>query len=193
MKMSTKLKITKLGKAEKALVGMKVPKQKNGNIGRITEQVLKNNGYPFNNYAGADIPSIETEVKSKGIESNSAYKIGSMTLDDILKYPYDDSPLKEKLQNMFIVEHSQTFMKITNAQVYNYSKESIQEILRYAYDSARDIFIQGKYNNYVRGQDSWGYFEHQNSNSWQFRIPVANMKKLMGMSKSTAEKHFDFS
>jgi len=190
--MNKKVKITKLGKAEKALVGMSVPKQKHGNIGRITQGVMENNGYQFNNYVGVDIPSLETEVKSKGLESNSAYKIGSMTLDDILTYPYDDSPLKEKLQNIFIVEHSQTFMKVTNAQLYNYGKESIQSILRHAYNSSREILIKKQSGTYARGKDAWGYFEHQNSNSWQFRLPVVNMKKLMGMSRSTADKLFDF-
>jgi hypothetical protein len=185
-----KVKITKLKKAETALIGMRVPKQSYGNIGRITDAVMEQEGYALNYGKGPDIPKFGIEKKTKGSQSKSSYSIGSMTYDDIKKYPYDESPLKAKLQSEFIVKHDQIFMEITDAKIYDYSKDCIQEIVRYAYNSAREKLNKGA--NYVRGTGAWGYLEYkENSNSWVFRIPVHNMKKLMAMSSNNFDSLFE--
>ena len=80
------MKITKLNKAEKALVGMAVPKQENGNVGRLTDAVMEDNGYVLNYGSGPDIPEFGIEKKTKGLESTSPYTIGSMTYRDIMKF-----------------------------------------------------------------------------------------------------------
>ena len=78
-----KVKITKLKKAETALIGMRVPKQSYGNIGRITDAVMEQEGYALNYGKGPDIPKFGIEKKTKGSQSKSSYSIGSMTYDDI--------------------------------------------------------------------------------------------------------------
>jgi hypothetical protein len=182
--------VTKLKKAEAALIGMPVPKEKNGNIGKLVEHVMAANDYEMSSGIGPDIPKLNVEVKTKGKQSGSAYKVGTMTLDDIKKYTYDQSPLKDKMQILFIVSHCQVYMKITDAKVYHFYKESIQEKLRESYNSARDLILAGDTSSYIRGKDSWGYFEWQNSKSWQFRIPVKHMKSLKGMARSVEETLF---
>ena len=151
---------------------------------------MEQEGYALNYGKGPDIPKFGIEKKTKGSQSKSSYSIGSMTYDDIKKYPYDESPLKAKLQSEFIVKHDQIFMEITDAKIYDYSKDCIQEIVRYAYNSAREKLNKGA--NYVRGTGAWGYLEYkENSNSWVFRIPVHNMKKLMAMSSNNFDSLFE--
>lgn len=182
--------ITKLKKAEAALIGMPIPKEKNGNIGKLVENIMAANDYEMSKGTGPDIPKLNVEVKTKGNQSSSAYKVGTMILDDIKRYTYDQSPLKDKMQILFIVSHCQINMKITDAKVYHFYKESIQEKLRESYNSARDLILAGDTSSYIRGNDSWGYFEWQNSNSWQFRIPVNHMKSLKAMARSVEDKLF---
>jgi hypothetical protein len=184
------MKITKLNKAEKALVGIRVPEQKNGNVGRLTDAIMEEEGYTLNYGKGPDIPEFGIEKKTKGSESMSPYTIGSMTYDDIMKYSYDESPIKDKLQTFFVVEHDQIFMEIIKAGVYDFTKDCIQDIIRHAYNSAREELTTGV--TYVRGEGAWGYFEYKkNSNSWLFRIPVNNMKKLMAMARNNFYSLFE--
>jgi hypothetical protein len=190
-------KITKLNKAEEALKGMSVPEQKNGNVGVLVQDVMTDQGYEMSNGAGVDIPKIKTEVKTKGNESKSAYAIGSVHIDTIKKYDYNNSPIKEKCQTIFKVAHSQTFREITDARVLDFSKEYIQEKFRDAYNTARDKVLSGDTSNYIKGhEDAWGYFERKKknkvgTNNWAFRIPVNKMKELEGMAKSNVDSLFE--
>jgi hypothetical protein len=186
----TKFKVTKLGKAESALVGMSVPKQKNGNVGILVEDTMIDQGYKMSTHTGIDIPDLEIEVKSKGTESTSAYSMGSLHINSIKEYNYDHSPIKAKCQTIFKVEHSQTFREVTDARVLDFTKPHIQEKLRDAFDTARDKIVAGDRANYIKGHaKAYGYFERKikggvPTNNWAFRIPVKNMKSLEGMARS---------
>ena len=188
-------KITKLNKAEAALVGMPVPKQKNGNIGNGVHSTVDDLGYQVSK-TGVDLPKIKTEIKTKGNESKSAYAIGSLHIDKIKELEYDVSPIKEKCQNIFKVAHSQTFMKITSAKIMDFTKEDIQEKFRDAYNTARDKMLAGDDSNYIKGHDkAYGYFERKKknglpTNNWAFRITVKNMNMFEGMSKSNGDNLF---
>jgi hypothetical protein len=186
----TKFKVTKLGKAESALVGMPVPKQQNGNIGILVEDTMINQGYKMSTHDGIDIPDLEIEVKSKGTESTSAYSMGSLHIDSIMKHDYNTSTIKEKCQTIFKVVHSQTFMEVTDARVLDFTKPHIQEKFRDAFDTARDKMIAGDTSNYIKGHDNaWGYLERKikngkPTNNWAFRITVKHMKLFEGMARS---------
>ena len=186
----TKFKITKLGKAESALVGMSVPKQKNGNVGILVEDTMIDQGYKMSTHSGIDIPDLEIEVKSKGKESTSAYSMGSLHIDTIKEYEYDKSPIKEKCQTIFKVEHSQTFREVTDARVLDFTKPYIQEKFKDAFNTARAKILAGNESNYIKGHSkAWGYFERKikngkPTNNWAFRITVKNMKTLEGMARA---------
>ena len=185
-----KFKVTKLNKAEEALVGMSVPKQKNGNVGHLVEDTMIEQGYKMSTHSGIDIPDLDIEVKSKGTESTSAYSMGSVHIDSIKKYDYNNSPIKEKCQTIFKVEHSQIFREVTDARVLDFTKPYIQEKFRDAFDTARDKILAGDKSNYIKGHDkAWGYFERKikggvPTNNWAFRITVKNMKAFEGMARS---------
>ena len=189
-------KITKLNKAEEALVGMSVPLQKYGNVGVFVEDVMIDAGYELSRGPGVDIPKIATEVKTKNDESTSAYSMGSLHIDTIKQFEYHASPIKEKCQTIFKVAHSQTFMTITSATILDLTKEDIQEKFKDAFDTARTKILAGNQSNYIKGHaDAYGYFERKikggvSTNNWAFRIPVKNMKSLEGMSKSNADNLF---
>lgn len=184
------VKVTKLNKAETVLKGMKVPVQKNGNIGVLIEDTLEDLNYQMSRCSGVDIPGLDIEVKSKGIESKSPYSFGSLNYDSIKELDYDASPIKEKCQTIFNVEHSQTFLTVSDVRVLDFSKECIQEKFRDAYNSARNKIIAGEFADYIKGHDdAWGYFERKKkngkpTNNWAFRVPVDKMKKLQGMARS---------
>lgn len=191
-----KAKVVKLPKADKALMGMSVPKEKHGNVAQLVQDTMIDLDYEFDTSGSVDIPKLKTEVKSKGVESRSAWSVGSMTLEDIISYDYDSSPLKEKIQTVYIVEHSQTFREVVSTRTLDFSKESIQEIIRYGYNSARDSFIEGDRSSYIKGKDAWCYFENKKkkgvmTNSWALRIPVDKMKILEGMARSNVERLFE--
>jgi hypothetical protein len=185
-----KFKVTKLNKAEEALVGMSVPKQKNGNVGHLVEDTMIEQGYKMSTHSGIDIPDLDIEVKSKGTESTSAYSMGSVHIDSIKKYDYNNSPIKEKCQTIFKVEHSQIFREVTDARVLDFTKPHIQEKFRDAFDTARDKMIAGDNSNYIKGHtNAWGYLERKikngkPTNNWAFRITVKHMKSLEGMARS---------
>jgi hypothetical protein len=190
-------KITKLNKAETVLVGMSVPIQKDGNIGIMVEDVMIDSGYKLSTSVGVDIPSIETEIKTKGSESKSAYSIGSLHIDTVKLHDYDHSPIKEKCQTIFKVRHSQIFMEITSAKVLNLNKNFIQEKFKDAFDTARNKLIAGDTANYIKGHSAaWGYLERKTrkgkpTNNWAFRITVKTMGKFEGMARSNFDNLFD--
>jgi hypothetical protein len=190
-------KVTRLNKAEDVLVGMSVPKQKNGNVGILVEDTMEDLNYGLSRSNGVDIPGLKTEIKTKGSESKSAYAMGSLHIDTIKSYDYDNSPIKEKCQTIFKVTHSQTFRKITDARVLDFSKEFIQDKFRDAFNTARDKMLTGDESNYIKGHDdAWGYFERKkkngkSTNNWAFRIPVDKMNNIEGMAKSNIDSLFE--
>jgi hypothetical protein len=179
-----KKKKTYLAKATRYLVGKKVPKQYNGNVGRIIEMWMSALGYKLNSGAGCDLKSIGTDIKSRTIESTSPYSIGSMTRSDIIKLPYESSAICKKFQYHYKVKHSSQSGKIVSAELQDYTAKFIQEKIKHAYESARELFKNGACGTYVRGENAWGYFEYKDSDSYTFRIPNSNMETLESMSSS---------
>lgn len=189
-------KITALKKATKTLVGMRVPKQKNGNVGHLVEDTMYNDGYPINKQARVDIPDWKVEVKAQTLEATSAQSVGSMTVDDIINTPYQSSPIKEKFQQQFRVTHSDIFREITSAKIYDFSDPYIQQLIEKGYESGRAIFAElqnnnNNYPNYIRGNNTDFYWEKKESNSYAFRASRSAMKGYEAMATSTFNSLFE--
>ena len=160
---------------------MKLPKLDSGNIGRLVEQVLEEVGYKLNKGAGPDLPQWEVEIKSTVWPTHSARSIGLMSFDDIVNTSYENSLIYKKLQQQFVVKHCRTTMVITEAKMYDFRDSEIQAKFKDAYESTRSIlatYQPGHYPKEVKVKDKSGYWEHKNSNSFQFRIQPAAMKKI---------------
>jgi len=191
-----KIKVTALKKATTALVGMRVPEQKNGNIGHIVEDVMYDAGYPVDKHSTVDIPKLNIEIKSRTAEATSAHAIGSMTIQDIIGTEYKNSPIKEKFQQQFRVTHSDTFREVLSAKMYDFSDPYIQQLIEKGYESGRAIFAKlqkdnNGYPNYVRGEDTDFYWEKKESNSYAFRLSNSAMKKYEHMATSTFNSLFE--
>jgi hypothetical protein len=213
------IKIKNLKKAEEALKDMPIPPgvKLNSEVGILVENVIGSAGYEMNSGAGCDIqgiaPKTNIEVKTREEDATSARQIGTMTYKDIISTDWDDSPLKKKFQQQFIVYWSKQRMVVTSAKMYDFTHDEIQSILRDAYEQAREIFAamhtaeafddpetkaNDVFGNYVRGiKDdctvSDAYFEYKNSNSYEFRFTDAFCRTLEDMSERLSNKLFDWS
>lgn len=188
------LTIKNLKKAETALVGMRVPPQQYGNVGKLVEDALEALGYVVNRGAGCDLLSIGVEVKTRTVEATSAQTVGSMLPDDVINLPYDLSPIKSKFQQQFRVHHSSISECIVSAKMYDFRKEYYQEIIRSGYEEARKIFATGIYGNYVCGKGQRCYFEKTSNgtNSYDFRMRSGLMEEFEATHDSTFEKMFNY-
>lgn len=183
--------IKNLGKAERALIGMPVPPQKNGNVGTLVEDYLESMGYTINRGAGCDLVSIGVEIKTRTIEATSAQSIGGMTIEDIISTPWEKSPVRAKFQQQFRVKHSIEEGCIVSARMYDFRTDEIQSATRYAYESARHMIINGNRGDYIRGDGACGYFEHKDANSYGFRLPNNVMETFERMATNQYKNLFE--
>lgn len=190
-----KLKVKHMKKASNALIGMAVPSV-GADVGKVVEDTLEDLGYIVNRGKGVDIPGLGIEVKTRRDGATSARQIGTMTMKDIINTPYRLSPIKDKFQQQFIVKHRDNV--IISADVYDFSNAQIQALIEHTFEECR--VEMAKYVNcsgdtlpsYVRGNDCLGYWEHHNSNSYQFRIAGSVMEKLERMAMNCSNPLFEF-
>lgn len=183
-------KITKLNRAENSLVGMKIPKQNPndpGNIGRLTEDVMINNGYRIEKTQVVDMPDLGIEQKTRKIGSRSGHTVCKMTIEDIINTPWEDSPVRQKMQRQFRIEYDDDEQVIVEAKIYDFTMEEIQRDLKVAYETARELFKKGNIETYVRGKDcgvpAAAYFENTTKDIyWDFRIPDNKMNDFKTIS-----------
>jgi len=201
------LKITNLKKATDALVGMVVPEQCYGNIGKLVEDVMEKLGYNINRGKGADLLAIGVEIKTRGLEATSAQTISSMTAIDIATTSYKDSVIFEKFQQQFRVHHTKKLdgsTVIVSAKMYNFAYPKIQDVVEAAYEAGRAAMIDqldncnGVCDDYIRGTLpngflACGYWERkENSNSFDFRLPTTLMEYFEEIANNSSNKLFEF-
>jgi hypothetical protein len=201
------LKITNLKKATDALVGMIVPEQCYGNIGKLVEDEMEKLGYDINRGKGADLLAIGVEIKTRGLEATSAQSISSMTVPDILVTSYKDSIIFKKFQQQFRVHHIKKLdgsTVIVSAKMYNFAFPKIQDAVEAAYEAGRAAMIDqvkncnGQSDDYVRGiltngSPACGYWERkENSNSFDFRFPTVVMEQFEEIAINSSNRLFDF-
>lgn len=201
------LKITNLKKAEDALVGMIVPEQCYGNIGKLVEDEMEKLGYDINRGKGADLLAIGVEIKSRGLEATSAQSISAMTSSDVAVTSYKDSVIFKKFQQQFRVHHIKKLdgsTVIVSAKMYNFAYPKIQDAVEAAYETGRLLIIDqldncnGVCDDYIRGTlpnglPACGYWERkENSNSFDFRLPTTVMEQFEEIAINSSNKLFDF-
>ena len=164
------------------LVGTEVSKNHAIRGSQIHDSIYKTNP-SMNDGKGADFRQFDAEVKSKDVNSRSAYGIASMTIDDIQNTPYNSSVVKEKLQQQIqiLVDNG----KVIDEDIFDFRPQWIQDKFEEAYEIGRDKIIRGDRSGYIHGS-KYGYFEKRTNsdNSYQFRIAVGAMKELRTMAKN---------
>lgn len=180
----TKPKIIKI---KKSLIGTVVPHRTSGITGQYIERVHADIGMPVQPGKGPDYPNHDLEMKSKDVDSTSAWAIGTMTREDIITTPYKDSSIKDKLQQHYHVYHKDSV--IIDQKVYDFRSDYIQERFEKAYEESRQKIIDGE-DGYVSGT-TYGYFEKKESNNYQFRISVGAMEKIKTMANPLFDTLFE--
>jgi hypothetical protein len=192
-----KPKVRQLKNLDK-LIGQILPGTNGGASGRGLEKLITEVLHiPIDRGAGPDIRVYDLEVKSRDVDSDADHTIGTMTTSSILASDYDQTHIKDKLQQQLRVKTKDNV--IVEADIYDFSRRDIQDQIRSAYESARRELTElfnihgGKFEDYLRihgGQ--FGGFEYKNNGSFAFRISDAGMKKLETSAKSMFGTMFEY-
>ena len=188
------IKIKNLKKIEAAIKAMTFPPDYFGSNGRLVETVFEENGYKVNTGSGSDlkIAKMPVEIKTRNVLAKSSQSIASMLPEDIVKTPYDNSPVKEKFQQQFRVHYNGDTGKVLDAKMYDFRDDHYQRIVREGYEDARKIFAGKKFGNYVCGKGHKCYFERtsNSTNSYDFRLRSELMEGFETTHNSTFDSKF---
>ena len=171
-----------------------------GTNGKILEQVMIKQGFPINQTGTVDLPGIE--VKSRKATTKSMHTVGTMTYDDIIKTPWDQTPFKEKLQKQYRVTIGKDVTTDTinaTGKISDLTNSDIQNRFKEAYEKNRAVLIaQGQIykGQTITAGGQYGVLEHKpgdsgNGKSYAMRIPDSGMKKVLNIANSTYSTLFE--
>jgi hypothetical protein len=196
--MKAKIKSLKVNLSEVDFVDPS--KVNDGTNGKILEQAMIKQGFPVDTQGTVDLPGIE--VKSRKATTNCMHTVGTMTYDDIINTPWDQIPLKNKLQKQYRVtidkdETTDTINAI--GKVVDLTDPEIQERFKKAYEKNRAVLIaQGKIHKgqTITAGGQYGALEHKpgksgKGKSYAIRIPNSGMKKVLNIANSTYSDLFE--
>lgn len=166
-----------------------IPVNEINSVGRWVEDTLESKGHNVNRSSGVDLPDCNVEIKTRNVNSKSAHTIGSMTTDSIINTPYDQSPIKDKIQIQYRVEYNSYGDIHTNGN-FDFTEPWLQDLIRKAYESGRQEIsngMNGKNNTKTYGVGIFQKDKHKDQ--WQFRITNAGMKKIKRIAKQPSFKH----
>ena len=171
-----------------------------GRNGKILEQEMMRQGYPIDQNGTIDLPGIE--VKSRKSSTDAMHTVGTMTYDDILVTPWDQTPFKKKLQTQYRVTINKeecTGGVSATGKVVDFSDPEIQKELEDAYEKCRaELIAQGQIyiGQTITAGGQYGKLEHKpgpngTGKSYALRIPNSGMKKLLTIANSTFNTLFE--
>ena len=171
-----------------------------GTNGKILEQEMMRQGFPINQNGTVDLPGIE--VKSRKASTDAMHTVGTMTYDDIVATPWNQTPFKKKLQTQYRVTiNKDEFGGDVSAigKVVDFSNPEIQKELEDAYEKCRaELIAQGQIyvGQTITAGGQYGKLEHKpgpngTGKSYALRIPNSGMKKMLTMANSTFNQLFE--
>jgi hypothetical protein len=171
-----------------------------GRNGKILEQEMMRQGYPIDQNGTIDLPGIE--VKSRKSSTDAMHTVGTMTYDDILVTPWDQTPFKKKLQTQYRVTINKDEFEgdvSATGKVVDFSNPEIQKELEDAYEKCRaELIAQGQIyvGQTITAGGQYGKLEHKpgpngTGKSYALRIPNSGMKKLLTIANSTFNTFFE--
>lgn len=161
-------------------------------VGKWVEDTLEENGHIINRSAGVDLEDLGLEVKSRKISSKSAHTIGRMTTNDIINTPYNNSPIKKKIQTQYRVEYNDD-CEVVDAKIYDFSEEWIQELIESSYEEGRSEIAAGIHKNHTKTYGVGIFEKDKDKDLWQYRITASGMKKIKIMAEQINFKRlFDY-
>ena len=171
-----------------------------GRNGKILEQEMIRQGYPIDQNGTIDLPGIE--VKSRKSSTDAMHTVGTMTYDDIVATPWDQTPFKKKLQTQYRVTINKeecTGGVSATGKIVDLSDPEIQKELEDAYEKCRaELIAQGQIyiGQTITAGGQYGKLEHKpgpngTGKSYALRIPNSGMKKMLTMANSTFNQLFE--
>ena len=171
-----------------------------GTNGKILEQEMMRQGFPIDRNGTIDLPGIE--VKSRKSSTDAMHTVGTMTYDDIVATPWDQTPFKKKLQTQYRVTiNKDEFEGNVSAigKVVDFSNPEIQKELEDAYEKCRaELIAQGQIyvGQTITAGGQYGNLEHKpgpngTGKSYALRIPNSGMKKMLTTANSTFNQLFE--
>lgn len=179
--------------ALKELVGKSVPTYMHGHSGRTVERLVEELlNVDVNRGHGPDIPKYQLEIKARDLDATSPQTVADMSYEEIVSTPYRKSHVYEKFQQQIRV-YTQNNV-IVSADIYDFGKPQIQDIIESAYNNAQEQLIENSYLTCTSCKGGYyGYFEQcAGRTTYSFRLSNTNMKELENMSTSTFNKVFDY-
>jgi len=180
-----------INKAKRKLVGMIVPKQEYGNIGKIVEEVFEECGNTLNKGKGPDLGN--REIKTRGVDATSPHTAGKMSKSKIISTPYENSHIKEKLQHQVRVYHQENKFTgdniIVRVNEVDLTDPQIQAEAKDSYEHGRKIIADYVKRGieppkYIPPEGRAFYWERtRKGQSWEFRTSDANMKRYETISQ----------
>lgn len=188
-----RIKVKKLNTGSENLILPEQSKYDSGNVGKWYEEQLASKGFQMNSGQGVDIPGLNLENKTRKRSSKAAHTTGTMTYDNIINTPYEQSSISKKLQQQNRMEYDNTFNVVTNESIYDFGDIAIQQKLKEAYEHGREILREhgGPSPGTIRCGE-FGMFEWKSGNTYAHRITDSGMKKMKAMAKSSANPLFEF-
>ena len=171
-----------------------------GRNGKILEQEMIRQGYPIDQNGTIDLPGIE--VKSRKSSTDAMHTVGTMTYDDIVATPWDQTSFKKKLQTQYRVTINKDEFEgdvSATGKVVDFSNPEIQKELEDAYEKCRaELIAQGQIyiGQTITAGGQYGKLEHKpgpngTGKSYALRIPNSGMKKLLTIANSTFNTLFE--
>jgi len=180
------------------LIGIDLGTNQHGHAGRALEDLLEQWGWPINRGAGPDILVFGLEIKTRDEEAVSAQTITSMNIRDILDQDYDQSAVRAKFQQQLRILTCGG--RIRDAEVFDFSGDSVQDLIRRAYRHARAQLIQAheQQQDLVRTAYTgfYGYFERCNplsATTYSFRLNDADMTVMENLSRTRIDHFYTIS
>lgn len=194
--MITKPRIKKLSTTfEAKLIGMQLPTNKHGEAGRAFEDIIANNGFTVNKGRGIDLINGDVEIKTRSEDATSAQSVAMMSIEDIKKLSYEESPVCLKFRRQLRVKLNRGH-RITSAKVYNFDQPHIQDLIKQGYEKARSQIIADPTISYTPySHDQYGYFEQchrPKSTAFSFRLSNRMIDNLEIMSNTTFNNIFEY-
>jgi hypothetical protein len=197
----------------KGVKGLNLPQRSasnTGNVGTYIDSYIKTQLNISDVSSIVDLEAYGIEIKSKDINTNSDWSIGSMTLEDILKTPYSGSSVCKKLQALLLVDTDDTFRIVKDIGLYYFDMPEIQKLLKDSYESARSqiqsvvtnhasnvayqvsngnpnaVLNKVKFDSFQKFHGAYGKFEFTNNGtSFMFRISQSQMRHLTTLAATS--------
>lgn len=187
--MQPNLKVKKY--KHKAISQIDLLRTSKSGIGKLLEQSFIDLGHTHNSLEGVDLPLLAggIELKTKDVNSTSAWTIGKMSHARVLSTPYAESFIKEKMQRQWHFVYDMAG-NVWDDRLYDFTDQAIQERCEAAYEEGRWEIIKGIKGNGNNTQTyDIGIWQRDSTGSWSWRITVPGMKNLKEMSKVSKVKN----